>query len=189
MTTCVAESIDVITSAVKPGGVSTIDPVVVRAQDRVDLAQELGADGARLVGPPRRDQRPHAGGMRCQERVELVGVERARRLGEVVDGSLGREPEAERDVPELQVEVDERDLLASLREADGEVGRGQRLAGAALGPEDADEPRVLGDQRRLVSLLSREQLVHLEAHLLGSRREHHDVVCAGLERAPEEAVR
>ena len=126
--------------------------------------------------------------MRRQEGVELVGVERARGLGEVVDRSLGREPEAERDVAELEVEVDERDLLAALREADGEVGRGQRLARAALGPEDADELRVLGDHRRLVALLAREQLVHLEAHLLGRRREHDDVVCAGLERAPEEAV-
>ena len=39
------------------------------------------------------------------------------------------------------------------------------------------------------ALLPGEQLVDLEADLLRGRREHDDVVCAGLERAPEEAVR
>ena len=39
------------------------------------------------------------------------------------------------------------------------------------------------------ALLPRKQLVDLEAHLLAAGRKHHDVVCAGLERAPEEAVR
>ena len=53
--------------------------------------------------------------------------------------------------------------------------------------EDADEPRVLV-LRGVSTLLPREQLVDLEADLLRRRREHHDVVCAGLERAPEEAV-
>ena len=38
------------------------------------------------------------------------------------------------------------------------------------------------------ALLAGEQLVDLEADLLRRRREHDDVVCAGLERAPEEAV-
>ena len=36
------------------------DPVVVLAQDRVDLAQELGADGARLIGAARGDERVDA---------------------------------------------------------------------------------------------------------------------------------
>ena len=69
-----------------------------------------------------------------------------------------------------------------------EVRRGQRLAGAALRPEDADEPRVLVLQRRVRTLLAGHELVDLEADLLRRRREHDDVVCAGLERAPEEAV-
>ena len=39
-----------------------------------------------------------------------------------------------------------------------------------------------------VALLAGHELVDLEADLLRRRREHDDVVCAGLERAPEEAV-
>ena len=64
----------------------------------------------------------------------------------------------------------------------------ERLAGAALRPEDADEARVLVLERRLGALLAGHELVDLEADLLRRRREHDDVVCAGLERAPEEAV-
>ncbi len=110
------------------------------------------------------------------------------RLGEVVHGSLRRQTEAQRHVAELEVEVDERHLLAALGEADGQVRRRQRLAGAALRPEDADEPRVLVLERRVRTLLAGHELVDLEADLLRRRREHDDVVCAGLERAPEEAV-
>jgi len=49
MTMSVEWSIDVMTSAVKPGGRVDDDPVVVLTEDRVDLAQELGADRARLI--------------------------------------------------------------------------------------------------------------------------------------------
>ena len=164
------------------------DPVVVLAQDRVDLAQELGADGARLIGPARRDERMNARGVVRHEGLELVPVEDARRLGEVVDRLLRRQAETERNVAELEIEVDERDLLAALREADGEVRRRQGLAGAALRPQDADQPGVLVDRRRVRALLSGHELVDLEADLLRGRRKHDDVVCAGLERAPEEAV-
>ena len=41
---------------------------------------------------------------------------------------------------------------------------------------------------RVGALLAGHELVDLEADLLRRRREHDDVVCAGLERAPEEAV-
>ena len=122
------------------------------------------------------------------EGSQLVPVERAGGLGEVVDRLLRRQPEAQGDVAELEVEVDERHLLAALREADGEVGGGERLARPALRAEDADEPRVLVLRGDLDARLARHELVDLEADLLGRRREHDDVVCAGLERAPEEAV-
>jgi hypothetical protein len=98
------------------------------------------------------------------------------RLREVVHRLLRRKPEAEGDVAELEVEVDERDPLAALREADGEVRRRQRLAGAALRAEDADEPRVLVLRRDLDARLARHELVDLEADLLRRRREHDDVV-------------
>ncbi len=120
--------------------------------------------------------------------LELVPVERTRGLGEVVHRSLRWQTEAQRHVAELEVEVDERHLLAALGEAHGQVRRRQRLAGAALRPEDADEPRVLVLERRVRTLLAGHELVDLEADLLRRRREHDDVVCAGLERAPEEAV-
>ncbi len=110
------------------------------------------------------------------------------RLGEVVHGSLRRQAETQGHVAELEVEVDERHLLAALGEADGQVRRRQRLAGAALRPEDADEPRLLVLERRVRTLLAGHELVDLEADLLRRRREHDDVVRAGLERAPEEAV-
>ena len=164
------------------------DPVVVLAQDRVDLAQELGADGARLVGAARGDEGVDARRVVRHERLELVPVEDAGRLGEVVDRLLRRQAEAQGHVAELEVEVDERDLLAALREADGEVRRAQRLARAALRPEDADQPRVLVHCGLIRALLAGHELVDLEADLLRRRREHDDVVCAGLERAPEEAV-
>ena len=173
----------------EPGRGVDDDPVVVLSQDRVDLAQELGADGARLVGAARGDERVHARGVQGHERLQLVPVERARRLRQVVHGLLRRQPEAERDVAELEVEVDQGDTLAFLREADREVRRRQGLARPALRPEDADEPRVLVDERRLGPLLAGHELVDLEADLLRRRREHDDVVRAGLERAPEEAVR
>src|SRR5436189_9196 len=64
------------------------------------------------------------------------------------------------------------------------------LAWSARRAEDDDEARGVRNARTLVdSLLAGEQLVDLEAHLLAAGRKHHDVVCAGLERAPEEAVR
>src|SRR5205823_7815105 len=71
------------------------DPVEVIAEDRVHLTKELRTDRARLVRPARGDQRPYAGRVRRQERVELVVVERTRRLGEVVDRLLRGKPETE----------------------------------------------------------------------------------------------
>src|SRR5919109_1520886 len=49
----------------------------------------------------------------------------------------------------------------ALAKRDGEVARRQRLAGAALRPEDADEPGVVPRNRLLRALLAREQLVDL----------------------------
>ena len=165
------------------------DPVELAAQDRVDLAKQLCADGARLVGAARGDERPHSGGVGREEGVELVVVDRTGGLREVVDGSLGRKAEAERDVAELEVEVDERDALAALGEGDREVRRRQGLSRPALRPEDADEPRVIRSSGSVGSLLPGEELVDLEAHLVPRGREHDDVVGSGLECAPEEPVR
>ena len=60
MQTSVEVSIEAITSGVKPGGVSTITKSCIARSTRVDLAQELDRDDARLVGPRRREQRADA---------------------------------------------------------------------------------------------------------------------------------
>ena len=57
-----------------------------------------------------------------------------------------------------------------------------------FGPRTQTSREFSFDDRRLGALLAGQQLVDLEADLLRRRREHDDVVCAGLERAPEEAV-
>ncbi len=83
--------------------------------------------------------------MHHQVGVELLGVERPAGEREVVEGSLRAEPEAEGDVAELEVEVDDRDARARLRERDAEVRADERLARAAFRPEHADEPALVPD--------------------------------------------
>ena len=118
--------------------------VVRRPQHRVDLAQELDRDRARLVGParrqqhpgaptrarrgrprasPRRASRPRWRGRRSSARAEARAPARRRRTG-----GRGR-PRATR--------------LPCRGERDGEVRRRERLAGAALRAEHADHRRQL----------------------------------------------
>ena len=115
--------------------------------------RKLDRDGARLVGPRRRDQHLDAGGVADQVPVELLVVERRAGLHQVVHRPLGREPEGEADVAELEVEVDEDDVRVALGERDGEVRRDERLPGAALRPEDRDERRrrLAGDGEALAA--------------------------------------
>ena len=70
------------------------DDVERRAKRRVDVADQLDGDGARLIGSGRREQHAHAGRVPHQVRVELLRVERAAGEREIVEGSLGPEPEA-----------------------------------------------------------------------------------------------
>ena len=133
-------SIDAITSGVKPGGVSTTTSSNCVPEKRVDLADELDRDDARVVGPPRREQRPDARSCVDEEVLELLGVERALGEGEVVDRLLRAEAHAEGDVAELEVEVDDDGALARFLERDREVRRDERLAGAALRAEHDDQP-------------------------------------------------
>ena len=73
-------------------------------------------------------------------RIELAGCDE-----EVVDRLLGLDPEDERRIPELQVEVDEQRALDVLvQERGGEVRRHGRLAAAALRPEHREHPRRTG---------------------------------------------
>ena len=129
-------SIVAITSGVKPGRRVDDDRVAHRPQRGVDVTQEVDRDRTRLVGPRRRDEHLDAGGVRDQVPVELLVVERRAGLHQVVHRPLGREPEREADVAELEVEVDEDDVRVALGERDREVRRDERLPGAALRPED-----------------------------------------------------
>jgi hypothetical protein len=79
--------------------------------------------------------------------VDLLGVDRAAGLGEIEDRPFRNEPEGQPDIAELQVEIDDRHLVAVLREADCEVAGCQRLARAPLGSEHADHRRQRDPRR------------------------------------------
>jgi hypothetical protein len=120
---------------------------------------------------------------------ELVLVERAAGDREVVHRLLGRQPEGERHVPELQVEVDDEHLLPREGERRGEVARRERLARAALRAEHADEPALPPLARGPVTRPPGDRLAHREAQLFLGLREDRHVRRADLERPPEEPVR
>ena len=119
--------------------------------------------------------------------VELLVVEGRAGLHQVVHRPLGREPEGEADVAELEVEVDEDDVRVALGERDREVRRDERLAGAALRAEDRDDRggRLAGHGE---ALAPGDDLLERERDLLRRLRERDHVVRARLERLPEEAV-
>ncbi len=124
---------------------------------------------------------------RDQVPVELLVVERRAGLHQVVHRPLGREPEGEADVAELEVEVDQDDVRVALGERDREIRRDERLPGAALRSEDGDDrgSRLTGNRK---SLLSRDDLLECEGDLLRRLRKRDHVVGARFERLPEEAV-
>ena len=126
--------------------------------------------------------------MRHQEAVELLGVERAAGLHQVVYRAVRCDAEREPEVTELQVEVDEHDLLTAHRERDREVGRNERLAGTALGSEDADQrrSRLAGHGRR--ALRAVEALMQGDADVLGVGRKRDRILGAGLEDTAQVAV-
>ena len=144
----VALSMVAITSGVKPGRRVDDDVVEHPAQRRVDLAQELDRDDGGVIGPARRDQHLDAADecvIRKPSSFSSSSEPPVRTRSKIV--CSGRQAHAEPDVAELQVEVDEGDALAELGERDREARRGQRLAGAALRPEHADQ-RCAGERRR-----------------------------------------
>ena len=138
---------------------------VERGQHR-PVEERRGVDDDHVVRLPRHLEQPRElrlghelGVLRAQRRRqdvdpapvpghvagELLGVELARGDDEVVDRLLRLEPEHDRGVPELEVEVEqERALLLVLREAGGQVRRGHRLAGPALRREDRDDAAATG---------------------------------------------
>src|SRR5205814_7146367 len=79
--------------------------------------------------------------MEHQMTVELVVVVGRTRFRELVDRSLGRQPQCQSDVSELEIEVDENDAQVATRQRHREVRRDKRLAGPTLRAEDTDEGR------------------------------------------------
>jgi hypothetical protein len=132
--------------------------------------------------------------VRRQIALDLVGVERPARLDEVEDRPLGDESQRQADVPELQIEVDDRHLLAGERQGDGEVGAREGLADAALGTQHADERRQRAGARCRAAGPAGDRLLHGEPELRRDRRRllavrpHDEVVGTGLERVLYEAI-
>ena len=84
-----------------------------------------------------------------QVRLDLLGVERAARGGEVVDRALGLQPEREPEVAELQVEVDDDGALCpASASATPRFAAVSVLPVPPFGPEDADQRSVGGRRRR-----------------------------------------
>ena len=121
--------------------------------------------------------------------VELVGVERAARLNEVIHRFLRPDAHGEREVAELEIEVDGRHGPSRLRERDRQVGRGDGLARSALGSEHADHRCIPVVAQRARGTLARKNLLKREIHLLGRLGQAHDVVGSDLEDAAEKTVR
>ena len=139
MTIDAAASIVAMTSGLKPGGVSIDHELERRAERRVEVLEELHRHRLRLLGPHRGEQDPHAGAVLGEIAVELLGVEQAAGRGQVVDRPLRLQAEREPGVAELQIEVHDDRAVAGVGQRDAEVGRGERLADAALRSQDAHE--------------------------------------------------
>src|SRR5438105_1969125 len=128
--------------------------------------------------------------MSDEEVAHLLLVERGSRACEVVDRRFGTKAHAQADVAELQIEVDECDALTALGQGNRQRSRSQGLTGAPLWAEDAYDfclaPRA---RRERTAGLTDESLLERKANALGVLRQDDDIVGAGLEDAPHEAVR
>ena len=92
----------------------------------------------------RREHQQARGLVGHEQALEEPGVEAVDGADRVDDRVLRRELEHHRDVAELEVGVDQaRPGARSCGQEDGEVGRHDRLAGAALGGEDRDDLALL----------------------------------------------
>src|SRR5947207_5654025 len=120
-----------------------------------------------MIGPGRCGEQPHAGGVGHQVAVELVEVEASARLGQVIDGAVGGDPEREAYIPELEIEVNNGYLLTKPRERDGQVAGGQRLSGSALGAEHADQWCRGDAAARRPATASGHDLLDRELHAAG----------------------
>ncbi len=87
---------------------------------------------------------------------------------------LRHQAERQRDIAELQIEVDQHGPPAALGERGAEVRRGHRLADAALGSEHADQRAGIRAHARAVLRLRvtalRMRELHVTTNLLGDVR-------------------
>ena len=132
-------SIAAITSG-EAGGVSTTTK---------SLIARSSASTSRMNSGSRRRRGPAWSGRAAPGRrtvvgevvVDLLGVEGPARRERGRRSSFGREAEAEPDVAELQIEVDQADRCPCSASATARLQRRHRLAGPALRAEDADQRR------------------------------------------------
>ena len=103
-----ATSTVAITSEVNAGRRVDDDEVVLLAQQRVDVAIISAVDRHGLVRTRRRSQHSQPARMAQHEVVELVARRGCRRTPPDRTASSPGQPERQRDVAELQVEVDQR---------------------------------------------------------------------------------
>src|SRR6266545_2032460 len=101
-----------------------------------------GAAKAREAGGVRRRTEPDdSAGERSSQRLDGVAVRSFLQCQEVADRSLRFGAEIREDVSKTQVQVEEsHTLVRTRRERGSEVTRQKRLAGAALGGEQRDDP-------------------------------------------------
>ena len=166
------------------------DDHVVRLARHLEQAGQLGLrDELGVLGAQRRREHVEPGRVPGRVAGQLLGVELARSRDQVVDRLLRLDPEHDRGVAELQVEVEkERTLAPVLRERGTEVGCRHGLAGPALGREHRDQPPV-PTVASVQPLADVARLADREDDVVGQLRQKQDVGDVVLERIFEQRRR
>ena len=171
------------------------DDVRERAADRAKELPDL-LPGRRLGGRiGRRAVAPQVVAELAPLRADLVAGASLAEEHEVHDVGRGLRPEVGEDVAHVEVEVDDRGVLAGdLGDRGGEVRGEKRLAGAALGGEHRDDPAALVRRELLAHvggpkvLRPGDRPLDRVAKLLAPLRQVDDVADAGPHRGGQESV-
>ena len=163
------------------------DDHVVALLGHLEQARELLlGDELGVLGPHRRGEDVEARRVPGRVAGELLRIQLARRGDQVVDRLVGLDPEHDRRVAELQVEVEQQRALAVvLRERGGEVRRHHGLA--ACRPWGRTRSRSGRRGRGAPARAGpRGGLADREDDVLGQLREQQDVGDVGVERGLEQ---